>query len=450
MAALPIAVERGLFIVRFSAMTLPADPPAVDDAREPTASATAPAALEPLGTNRDFQVILIGQGISAFGDAITNTALPLLVLALTGSGVAMGVVGALSTLPDLLVGLVAGAYADRWDRRLMMLGADAGRAVLTAAVPLCIVLGGPTMTVILLVTFPINVLRVLWLAGYTASVPGLVGRAQVARANAIFEAVFNVGWIAGPGIAGVLSSVIGPGATIAIDAASFAISAAALLLVRRPLRPEPRPNRPHIVADIREGVSYVAGHSTLRAVIAFWAASQVTTAALATALTYHVTRERGAGTDVLGLILSAFSVGSLLGSLVAGRLGLERVGRVMLVGTALTGLSLLLIVLEPPVTVVALFALGAGVIQSVALISYITFRTALSPDAMLGRIGSTARTISVGLMPIGAFLGGAMIDLTSGQATIAWMGGILVALSMGFAFIATLRRARVPRRPVAA
>jgi MFS family permease len=258
-------------------------PPEGDALRDPV---RVPASA-PLGRNRDFQVVLFGQGISSFGDAISNTALPLLVLALTSSGTAMGIVGALSTLPDLLVGLFAGAYADRWDRRRMMFVADAGRAVLTALVPLSILLGGPTMLVVLLVAFPINVLRVLWLAAYTACVPGLVGRDQVARANAIFEAVFNVGWIAGPGLAGVLSAVIGPGPTIALDAASFAISSAALLLIR-PLRPAPRPNAPHILADIREGVRYVARHPTLRAVIVLWSASSVVTAALATALTYHL------------------------------------------------------------------------------------------------------------------------------------------------------------------
>jgi MFS transporter, ENTS family, enterobactin (siderophore) exporter len=411
------------------------------------ASAESPdvAEPEPLSSNRDFKVVLFGQGISSFGDAITNTALPLLVLALTGSGAVMGLVGALSTLPDLVFGLFAGAYADRRDRRLMMMFADAGRAILTAAVPVSILLGGPTMLVILVVTFPINLLRVTWLAAWTASVPGLVGRPQIARANAIFEAVFNIGWIAGPGLAGVLSFLIGPGTTIALDAVSFAISALALLLVRRPLKPEPRPNQPHILADIREGIRYVSRHPTLRAVIAFWAASQVATAALGTALTYHLTRERGESTAVLGLVLSAFSVGALGGSLVAGRLGLERVGRVMLVATALTGGLLLTIVAAPPIPVVFVVSLAAGVVQSAALISYVTFRTALSPDALLGRIGSTARTISVGLMPIGAFVGGALVDVTSGQATLALMGGTLLGLSGGFALLPSVRRARVPR-----
>src|SRR5439155_3040219 len=107
---------------------------------------------------------LLGESVSAIGDAVTLTALPLLVLALTGSGLAMGIVGVLQMLPDLVFGLVAGALADRWDRRRMMLYADVGRAILTALIPLSIVLGIPTMGVILLVTFPISSLRVVFMA----------------------------------------------------------------------------------------------------------------------------------------------------------------------------------------------------------------------------------------------------------------------------------------------
>ena len=223
-------------------------------------AAAVPAIADaPLRGNRDFWVILLGQGISSFGDAITNTALPILVLALTGSGLAMGIVGVLSTLPDLVLGLPAGAYADRWDRRTMMFVADLGRAILTAVIPISVWLGGPTLALILLVTFPLNALRVLWLAAFTAAVPGLVGRGQIARANAVFEAFFNIGWIVGPALAGLLAVAIGPGPTIAIDALTFAISAATLLLVRRPLKPQARSEPTHILADIREGIVVRSG-----------------------------------------------------------------------------------------------------------------------------------------------------------------------------------------------
>ena len=160
---------------------------------EPAAQPLAEPIDVPLAQNRDFRVLLTSQGISSLGDGVSFTALPLLVLALTGSGFAMGIVGALQTLPDLFFGMVAGAIADRSDRKRMMFLADLGRAGLTALIPISVALGGPTMAVILLVAAPTSILRSFFLAGYTASVPALVGRSQVGRANSYFEAVYSSG-----------------------------------------------------------------------------------------------------------------------------------------------------------------------------------------------------------------------------------------------------------------
>ena len=410
------------------------------------AVATPAIADAPLRGNRDFWVILLGQGISSFGDAITNTALPILVLALTGSGLAMGIVGVLSTLPDLVLGLPAGAYADRWDRRRMMFVADLGRAVLTAVIPVSVWLGGPTLALIFLVTFPMNALRVVWLAAFTAAVPGLVGRGQIARANAVFEAFFNVGWIVGPALAGLLAVAIGPGPTIAIDAITFAVSAATLLLVRRPLKPGARSEPTHLLADIREGIAYVAGQPTLRAVIALWTTTSVIYAGLTGGLIFYVTIDRGLGADVVGLVLSAFAVGSLGGSLVAARMAFRAVGPVMLVGSVVMGVTLVIVALDMPVPVLMAASFVAGTLNANVLVSYLTLRTQLSPDALLGRVGATARTLSVGLMPIGALVAGILLDAIGGTTTLALMGAASIAAGLGFALLPNVRHARIPRR----
>ena len=405
----------------------------------------APATDElPLSRNRDFLVVLIGQGLSAVGDAVTFTALPILVLALTGSGLAMGVVGTLQTLPDLLIGLPAGALADRWDRRRMMLGADIGRALLTAAIPLSVAFGGPTLLVIVLVTFPINGLRVLWLAGYTAAVPSLVSHGQVGRANSVFEAVFNLGFIVGPGIAGVLAAVIGPGPTIAVDAVSFAVSSSALLLIRRPMRAARGAEPTHLLADIRDGIAYVTGHRMLRVVILYWALVQIGTGALVQAMTFHVETDRGLGPEVLGFILSGFGLGSLVGAVAASRLVRGSLGRIMLLGTLATGILLIGLALRPPVPVVVATAFLAGAAQSNVLIAYLTLRTTHSPDALLGRVGSTARFVSVGMTPLGLLAGGLLIDAADGATALAAMGAWMVLLTIVFGASSLVRNARSP------
>jgi MFS family permease len=400
-----------------------------------------------LRDNRDFLVVLFGQGISSFGDSITNTALPLLVLALTGSGLAMGVVGVLTTLPDLILGLPAGAYADRWDRRKMMFTADLGRCLLTALIPISVALGGPTLVVILVVTFPLNALRVLWLAAYTAAVPGLVGRAEVPRANAIFEAVFNLGWIVGPALAGLLAATIGPGATIAIDAVTFLLSAGAMLLVRRPLRAATRTVETHILTDIREGVAFVLGQPTLRACIALWTTTSVISAGITTSVIFFITIDQGLSEAIVGVVLSGFALGSLLGSVAAARLAFRATGVVMLVGAAVFGGSLLVIAVGVPVPVMVGAAFVAGAVNSNIMVAYLTTRTLLSPDALLGRVGATARTVSVGLMPIGALAAGVLLDSIGGAATLALMGAALAATGLLFALMRTVRTARVPTAP---
>ena len=271
-----------------------------------------PAAL---GRNHDFRVLLTSQGISALGDAVSFTALPLLVLALTGSGLMMGIVGALEMLPDLLFGMVAGALADRSDRRRMMFLADFGRAALTALIPISVLLGGPTLAVILIVTAPMSVLRSFFLAGYTASVPVLVGRSQLARANSIFEAIYSFGFIIGPAIAGILAATIGPGLTLAIDAASFALSSIVLLFMRRDLRAPTDRQPASLAADIREGIDYIVRHPLLRSMILFWGLVSITTAPLVTALAVHVTRDLGYEETILGLVLTAYGIGTVIGAL---------------------------------------------------------------------------------------------------------------------------------------
>jgi MFS family permease len=430
-----LAAENELLRRERAAAAAPPAEPAADDT--------------PLARNRDFQVVLVGQGLSSLGDAVTFTALPILVLALTGSGVAMGVVGALGTLPDLLLGLPAGAFADRLDRRKMMFSADLGRAILTALIPISVAVGGPTMGVIVLVTFPINALRVLWLAAYTAAVPGLVGRSQIGRANAIFEAVFNIGFILGPSIAGLLALTIGPGATIALDAISFFISAGALLLVRRPLKPPPRTVETHLVAEMRDGVTYVVTHPVLRTVILFWGLMQIGLGGLTQALTFHIEIDRGLTTAVLGIVISAFGFGSLIGAVIATKLVGGVLGRNMLVGSFITGIAIVMIVLEPPIPVVVAASFIAGIAQANVLVAYITLRTTHSPDALLGRVGSTARLFSVGLTPIGLLAAGIVIDAANGATAIAAMAVWTLGLTVLFGISATVRHARAPTvRPV--
>src|SRR3954469_4785499 len=295
----------------------------------------AVVADEPLGRNPDFLTLLVSQTVSVAGDAVSSTALPLLVLALTGSGLVMGIVGAVTTGADFLFGTIAGALADRGDRKRMMFLADIGRAVLTALIPISVALGGPTMAVILLVSGPMAILRGFFRAGYLAAMPNLVGRSQLARGNGILETAYSGAFIIGPALAGFLVTVIGPGETLALDAASYAISSIGLVLIRRDLKaPSDRPPS-RMVDDIREGVVYVAKHPVLRAVILLFASTSAVLTPVAAAMTFRIVRDLGQSPAAFGLTLTGLGVGTMVGALFATRLGKDSNVQRVLIGALL-------------------------------------------------------------------------------------------------------------------
>ncbi len=408
----------------------------------PTPDSESTLDRTPLRANREFITIVVGQGISALGDAVNYTALPLLVLYLTGSGFLMGIVGVLGSLPDLLLGLFAGALADRWDRRRMMLYADLGRAVLTALIPLSVVLGWHTLAVVLIVTAPIQALRVLFLAAYTGAVPNLVGRRQIGQATSVIEAIYSLGWILGPAIAGVLAATIGPSLTLAVDAASFLISAAALGLVRRPLRAERTGEPAHILSEIREGIRFVIGHRLLRTAILFWGTLMIGEAALIPAVTYFITRDLGMGAEAVGLVVSGFGLGSFVGSVAAGFLLKRSIGVPLLAGSAIGALALLGLAAQSSLPPMVALAFVIGTAEAVVLVSYVTLRAQATPDALIGRVGSTGRTVTIGAQPIGFLAAGLMLDLVAGRPTLAATGIFMLGATALFAFSTTLRTAR--------
>lgn len=404
--------------------------------KTPAAAHASPWAL------RDFRIIAFGEGASAVGDAVTFTALPLLVLALTGSGTLLGVVAALQGLPDLVVGLPAGALADRWDRRRMMIAADLGRAVLTALIPLSALVGIPTIAVIVAVVVPINVLRVLFMAAWTGAIPRLVGRELIGPASSYMEAIFAIGFIVGPGVAGLLVSRIGAPATLAIDAVSFVISAVALLFVRTPLRAERTLGPQHLMADIREGLTFVRDHRLLRVTLAYWGVVGILTAGLIPSLTFLIEAERRQGPDAFGLVISAYSLGTLIGALVAARLTRGSLGRLLVGGGIVVGLVVVALTLVVPAEAVAVLGFVAGIANTLVLVSYVTIRASSTPDALLGRVGATTRMISIGLQPAGAAAAGILLDAVGGATTLRLMGVGLVVAALGAAFSASLRAAR--------
>ena len=181
-------------------------------------------------------------------------------------------------------------------------------------------------------------------------------------------------------------------------------------------------------------------HATLRVVVAFWGLVAIATAALLPALSYLITIDRGLGPALFGYVGSAWSLGYLAGALVGGRLG-GRLGIGMLgAGGAIGGCLLALAAATEPVHfLVGGLVIGAAL--AVLLVSYMTLRGTVTPDALQGRVGATTRTITLGLQPLGLVAGGLIIETTDGATAMAVSGALVLGVALLFARSRVLREA---------
>jgi predicted MFS family arabinose efflux permease len=330
----------------------------------------------------------------------------------------------------------------------MMLLADVGRAAFTALIPLSVLLRLPTMAVVILVAAPLAILRGFFRAGYLAAMPNLVGRSQLARGNGILEGAGAAAFVVGPAVAAFLVTVVGPGPTLALDAASFAVSALGLFLIDRELKaPGDRPPS-RMVDDIREGIVYIARNPVLRTAIALFALSATCLIPVTAAMTFRLVRDLGLGPGAFGLTLSGLGVGTLVGALTASRLGPStNVARVLVGSVLLMGAPIAVSALVDSLPPIVLLSALSGAGEAALIVVYVSIRAANSPEALVGRIGSTARTITLGLGPIGSLVGGVLIDTVGGTATLAIIGLAACATGLAFSRAAALRAASLSGRP---
>jgi MFS family permease len=169
-----------------------------------------------------------GSFISGTGDEITLLALPWLMLQITHSPFQLGIVAALQNLPFLLLTLIAGVYADRWDRRRIMLSADILRFASLVTIPIAALFGVLTVLQIYVVAFLAGTGRVWFDVAHYALLPGIVEREQLVDANSKFQTSDGVSVLLGPSIGGFLIKLAGAANAIALDAVSFLVSATAI------------------------------------------------------------------------------------------------------------------------------------------------------------------------------------------------------------------------------
>jgi MFS family permease len=422
----------------------------------------APALVRGL-RHRSFAALWTGQTVSRVGDSISTIAVAWLVLQLTGSAAAMGVVLGAHVLAFLAFSLAGGVLVDRLGRLPVMLASDGLRLALTAGLAALVALGNVGLPTVVAFAAVYGAVEAFFYPAYMAAVPDLVPPADRPSANSLQQLSRRLASLVGPGIGATLVATGGTAAAFALDAMSFGVSAvlivAAIRLAgpdRRPVRADPSalappgsladpsghpdadrliaPRRGSALADLREGIATVVESPWLWIAILLAAITGITLAGpIGASLPLLVARHLDGGVEVLGLIQASIAAGAIVAAIILGsRPRLRRRG-LLLYGTWISlalGVAALGLPIGIPGAIVAAAIIGASG-ASVGLTWTNTLQD-LVPADRLGRVASIDAMGSSALEPIGFVTAGAAAD-AFGPATVFLGGGLMSAAIIALA-----------------
>jgi MFS family permease len=347
--------------------------------------------------------------VSNLADGTFWVALPLLAVSLTDSPALVAGVVVASRLPWLVFALVAGALADRLDRRRTMMLVDFGRVVLLGGLAMAVIAGAATIWLIYVVAFLLGVLETLFDTAAQAILPNVVPRERLTAANGrLLAAEFTMNQFVGPPLGGLLAAV---GLGVAFGSMATGYLGAALLIagLAGSFRPERTGPPTRIDQEIREGIVYLARHRLLRVLAVVLALLNLAQGAVWAILVLYVVAPGPMGLSAVGygLLLTANAIGTITGTVVAGpierRLGKPNLFVVCVI--VLVAGNIALASSTNPYVVGGVFAIG-GIFLGAFNVAYQSLRQRIVPDRILGRVVATFRMLGWGALPVGALLGG--------------------------------------------
>jgi MFS family permease len=382
--------------------------------------------LRPLRTSRDFRLLFVGGAVSFLGSMVTYVALPYQLYTLTGSTIAVGLLGLAELVPLVVFGLYGGALADAVDRRRMTLLTEFGLMAASSVLLLNAVLPRPLVWPLYLVAACVAGLDGLQRPSLEAMIPRLVRLDELAAASALSSLRMNVGMVLGPGLGGLLVATWGAASAYAMDVLSFGASLLALTLMR-PLAPTAGGERPSL-RGVVDGLRYAVSRQELLGTYVVDLAAMFF--ALPTALFPAMAADVLAAPWSLGLLYSAGSVGSLLATLTSGWTAhVHRHGRAVVLAAAAWGAAIAGFGLAPNVWWALLFLALAGAADMVSGLFRMVLWNSTIPDQLRGRLAG----IELLSYSTGPLLG----QLRAGGVAAAWTvrgsivsGGLLCVLAV--------------------
>ena len=395
--------------------------------------------MTPLRKNRDFVLLQAGQLLSAAGTQATAIAYPLLILALTHSPARAGVVGFTAIVPYALFGLFAGVAADRWNRKRMMLAADGVRVFVVASLVVALALGHLTFAQVVAVSFIEGSAFVFFNIAEVGALRSVVPPRQLPDAAAAEQARLSLVTLVGPSAGGALFGV-GRMVPFLADVISYGASIGSLLAIRTPFQ-ETREREPiELRKQIREGFSFLWRHPFLRTGALMFAADNFVFQALFL-IFIVVAKRQGLSSGLIGGMIAVFGASGLVGALAAPRISKRLSMRTILVANQWLNGAFVVFLLAPNVYVllasVIPVALASPALNSVV----IGYRTAVTPDHLVGRVSSVARNIALLAMPLGPLAAGFLLGSVSERATIVFFAAIAIAVAVWSTLSPSIRNA---------
>jgi MFS family permease len=402
--------------------------------------------------HRDFRLLWSGMCVSLLGDGVFLVAMAWQVYALSNAPTALALVGIAMTVPTIAFLLVGGALSDRFDRRRLMLAADAVRGLAVGLIAVLSLTGALELWHMVMLVGVYGAGTAFFTPAFDAIVPDVLPAEELPQANSLDQFVRPLALrLAGPALGGVLIEVVGVGSAFALDAASFAVSALALMFMRT--RPRARSEAGgSIGGEIRAGFAYIRRHVWLWATFATAAVAYLLFMGPAEVLLpYVVKNELGGSAADLGLVFAAGGLGSLGCAVVMGQRGLPRrdITFMYLVWTAAT-LAVAGYGLADAVWQLMLASLAFNALETAGTIVWATAKQRHVPPALLGRVSSLDWLISIGLLPLSFALTGPVSAAIGAQATLIGVGLIGGAITFAALLLPGMRAIEGREAPASA
>jgi MFS family permease len=398
-----------------------------------------------------FRLLFAGQALSVLGDRITPVAIAFAVLAV-GDVTDLGIVLAAGGIPFALFAIAGGVVSDRVGRREVMIASDLVRTVSQAVTAALLLTGAAEVWMLVVLSAVYGTSAAVFMPALIGLIPQTVPAERLQEANALLGFTRSLASVAGPALAGLIIAIGGPGHAIALDAITFALSAACLLALKPHAGDAPaHEDEDRFLARLRTGWREVRVRAWLSWGLAAMAAYHVFVLPAVFALGPALAEQELSGASSWAAIVACFGVGTLAGNLLALRV---RPGRPVLVAAvALVGACTQAAIIGSGMGTAGIAALMllAGVAVSLFFTLWDTSLQEQIPPHAVSRVSSYDFTVSLGLMPLGMALAGPVAAELGLHTTLRLMSAAGVAVALAWLAVPDVRRVRrtEPEPPVA-